>query len=62
MRVDKILITDSNDTITFEKADDTSIGITLKTDNGQQFYLNLEYDEVSVFISELHGFMNENFK
>ena len=63
MRVDKILTTDSNDTIMFEKADSNSIGITFKTGNvNKEFYFDLELDEVDVFIRELHQFVNENFK
>lgn len=63
MRVDKILTTNSFDTIRFEKSDLNSIGITLKTNGAdREFYLDLELDEVDVFQRELHQFISENFK
>jgi hypothetical protein len=63
MTIDKILTTNAFDTIRFEKADDNSIGITLKTNGAdREFYFVLELDEVDVFQRELHQFISENFK
>ena len=63
MTVDKILTTNTFDTIRFEKADDNEIGITLKTDSSErEFYFTLELDEVDIFQRELHQFISENFK